>query len=454
METQNASFKQINQQFVKYVVPSVIGMLVQSLYTVLDGVIVGQGIGEIGLGAVNIAFPYGMVTIALAMLIGIGGANIYSIYKGRGEKEKANHIFCQCLAVSAVIGVVLALVGFIFRKDLALLLGSNEELLPSVTAYLKWLAPFSLLQMVTFGVSVFIRNDDAPKLVMAASVTGAVVNAILDVVFILILHCGVEVAAITNGIGVLIETAFYVARFVRKKGTLRIRRPCFDFADIGRIFRNGFATFLMEFSLPAVTVSFNLAIIRTEGTLGIAAYSIVGYVCAVVNMFLIGVTQGAQPLMSFYHGKDDRSTFSHIYRLGIRINIIAPVLLVGLCIAFGNGIVSLFHSGNPELTALTVHMLRLYPTAYIAIGVTLMNILFFQTTERNAYAALISFLRCIGFIQVFLLLSVCLFHAKGLYLAFLAGELCHLVISQILVRRTKRSEDEAAEAQASVYKDV
>lgn len=124
------------------------------------------------------------------------------------------------------------------------------------------------------------------------------------------------------------------------------------------------------------------------------AYSIVSYVCAVINMFLVGVTQGAQPLMSFHHDKGDKKVFPYVHRLGIRINIIVPVLLVGICIAFGREIVSLFHSGNPELTALTVHMLRLYPAAYIAIGGTLMNILYFQTTEQNAFSALISFLRC------------------------------------------------------------
>ena len=389
-----SEYKQINKQFAKYVVPSVIGMVVQSLYVVLDGIIVGQGIGEIGLGAINIAFPFGMITIALAMLIGIGGANIYSIYRGQEEKEKANNIFCQCLTLSAIIGMALGLVGFVFRENLALLLGANEELLPSVTSYLGWSAPFSLLQMVIFGVSIFIRNDDAPKLVMAASVTGAVINAILDAVFILILHYGIEVAAITNGIGLLIEFIFYTTHFARKRGLLRIRKPSFVFADMKRVFNNGFATFLMEFSVPAVTFSFNLAIVHTGGTLGVVAYSIVSYVCAVINMFLVGVTQGAQPLMSFHHGKGDKKVFSHVHRLGIRINIIVPVLLVGICIAFGREIVSLFHSGNPELTALTVHMLRLYPAAYIAIGVTLMNILYFQTTEQNAFSALISFLRC------------------------------------------------------------
>ncbi len=452
MGAQSASFKTISKQFAKYVVPSVIGMVVQALYTVLDGIVVGQGIGEIGLAAINIVFPLGMIVIALAMLISVGGANVYSFYKGQGEAAKANNIFCQCLTLSAVAGAVLALAGFAFREPLALFAGANEALLPSATAYLKWLAPFSLFQMIVCCLSIFVRNDDAPRLVMIATVTGAVINAILDVVFILILHYGIEVAAMTNGIGMLIELAFYATHFAGKKGMLQIRKPVFRFADMKRVFGNGFATFLMEFSLPAVTFSFNLAIIRTVGTLGVTAYSIVGYVCAVVNMVLIGVTHGAQPLMSFSHGQGDKKAFFHAYRLGVRTNIIIPVIVVGLCFTFSEGIVSLFRSDNPELTALTSRMLQLYPLAHIAIGVTLMNVLYFQTTERNTFSAVISFLRCIGFIQVFLLLSVYLFDGKGLYLAFFSGELCHLVISQIFVKRTKRLEDMAVQTQRFLNK--
>ncbi|PYG88777.1 Na+-driven multidrug efflux pump [Ruminiclostridium sufflavum DSM 19573] len=447
MNVQNASLKPINKQFTKYVIPSVIGMVVQALYTVLDGIVVGQGIGEIGLAAINIVFPFGMIVIALAMLISVGGANVYSFYKGQEEAAKANSIFCQCLTLSAAVGAVLACAGFLFRESLALFAGGNEALLPSATAYLKWLAPFSLFQMIVCCLSIFVRNDYAPRLVMIATVTGAVINAILDVVFILVLHYGIEVAAMTNGIGMLIEIAFYATHFAGKKGMLRIKKPVFNFADMKRVFSNGLATFLMEFSLPAVTFSFNLAIIHTVGTLGVTAYSIVGYICAIMNMVLIGVTQGVQPLMSFCHGKGDKKSFSHAYSLGMRTNIIVPVILVGLCFAFSEGLVALFRSDNPELTALTSHMLRLYPFAYIAIGVTLMNILYFQTTERNAFSAVISFLRCIGFIQFFLLVSVYLFDGQGLYLAFFAGELCHLIISQILVKRAKLLGDTAVQIQ-------
>lgn len=435
METQNVDFKPINKQFAQYVVPSVIAMSVQAFYTVLNGIIAGRGLGEIALGAVNIALPFMMVIIALGMLIGIGGANVYSFYKGQGDAEKANNIFCQCLALSAIIGTALALAGFFFRESLALFLGANEEMLPLVVAYLKWLAPCSLLQMVVFVLIVFVRNDDAPKLVMAASVFGAAVNIILDIILIFMMHFGLEAIALTNGISMLVQGAFFIPHFACRKGMLQIRKPVFHFSDMKRVLINGVASFLMEFWQSAIALSFNLALVQTVGTLGVAAYSIVTYVCALINMVLVGVTQGAQPLMSFYHGKGDERVFFHVYRLGLRTNIIIPVLLVTGCAAFGSGIAFLFHSGNPELTALTVHMFRLFPWGFIFVGPVLMNILYFQTTEQNVYATLISFLRCIGFVQVFLLLFMRLFGANGIYLSFLAGEMCHFVLSQILIQK-------------------
>lgn len=450
MLSQITNSKQINRQFAKYVIPSVIGMLVQALYVIMDGVIVGQGIGEVALGAVNIVFPFTMFSIALAMLIGAGGANVYSFHKGKGETEKANNIFCQCMGISVVVGAALALSGFVFRENLCVLLGANAELLPEASAYMKWIALFTFIQIVSYGLSVFVRNDDAPKIVMLGSVFGAIVNTVLDIVLILILHYGIEVAAITNGIGMIIELLFCSSHFIRKKGTLRIRKPIFCFHDIKRVLKNGFASFLMEFNMPALAFSYNLAVVHSAGTLGVTAYSIATYVCSIIHMVIIGILQGVQPMMSFYHGKGDKKTFSYVYRLGARINMIVPALLVGLCVIFGGQIVPLFHSGNADLTALTAHMLRQYPLAYIFVGITLMNTLYFQTIEKNGYATLISFLRCVGFMQVFLLLSIFVFHARGLYLAFLAGEVCLFVVSQLFMKKIKHTQSRAGEMRAVV----
>lgn len=436
------------KQFARYVIPAVIGMVVQALYVVLDGVIVGQGIGELALAAINIAFPIGMVVIALAMLIAVGAANVSSFYKGQGNLQKANEVFNLCLALTVLVGALLSVGGFILREPLALLFGADETLLPSTIAYLSWLAPLSLLQMAVCFLATLIRNDDAPKRVMLATVSGALVNVALDILFILILGYGIEWTAITNGMGMFIELCFYIAHFAAKKGMLRLKRPRFSAADLKRVLSNGFATFLMELSLPAVTLSFNLAIIHTVGTLGVTAYAIVGYVCALINMTLIGVTQGAQPLMSLCHGSGDKAAFRQVYRLGVRTNLIVPAVLVGLFVLLSGPIVSLFGSTDPALVEMTERMMRLYPLAHLAIGLTLMNILYFQTTERNAFSSLISFLRCVGFIQVFLLLSVFAFDGRGLYLAFLLGEGCHLALSQLLVVRAARAEAAALPPEA------
>lgn len=444
MVSQILDSKKINKKFVQYVIPSVIGMLVQALYVILDGVIVGQGIGEIALGAINIVFPFSMVVVALSMLIAVGGANVYSFYRGQGEEDKANNIFCQCLTLAVIIGILLALAGFFFRKDIAIFLGANDQLLHPSIAYLQWAAPFSLIQMVTFGLAVFVRNDDAPKIAMLGAVFGAVINAILDVIFILVLHYGIEVAAITNGIGVSIEFLFYSSHFIRKKGKLRIRKPVLHFEEIKKLLQNGIASSLMEFSVPALTFSYNLVIVKIAGTLGVSAFSIVSYVCSILGMVVMGVTQGVQPLMSFYHGTGEKKKFYHVYSLGIWTNLAASVLLIAVCVIFGGNIAPLFHAGNTQLTELTAHMLRQYPLAYMFIGVTLMNILFFQTMQSNGYATFISFLRCLGFVQVFLLISMFILNAAGIYLTFLAGELCHFIISYILVRKTLRENDTAS----------
>lgn len=438
MQSSTLEYKQINKQFINYVIPSVIALGVEAFYTILNGIIAGHGLGEVALGAINIALPFSMLTIALSLLIGIGGANVYSFYKGQGDTDKANNIFCQCLALLAIIGFVLAVGGFVFREELARFLGANGDLLPYVTAYLKWMAPVSFLQVIIFGLIIFIRNDNAPKLVMVASVVGIAINAVLDIVLILYLHYGIEVIALTNGIAVLVQGIIFIPHFAHKKGLLRIRKPNFIFGDIKRVLSNGFASFLMEFWLSALSFSYNWALVNTVGTIGVSAYSIVTYICSLIHMILVGVTQGAQPIMSLYHGKKDGKGFTHIYSLGLRTNIIIPIILAAGCAVFGSQIASLFYSGDPELIDLTVHMLRLYSLGFIFVGPVLMNVLFFQTTERNVYAALISLLRCVGFVQVFLLLSIAFLGANGIYLSFPAGELCHLLISGILVHKTMK----------------
>ena len=435
---QKTAAKGFGREFSRYVIPSVLSMMISSVYIVIDGVFVGQGIGASALASVNIVFPFFFSSMALSLLIAVGGANVYSFYKGRGEAELANNVFCQCFALLAALGLLIAVPAFAFRREVALFLGANSEILPYVIPFLTWAAPFQLLQTLVLGVGIFIRNDESPNLVMAATIAGSILNVILEYIFIMRMHLGIEYTVIANNIAMFLQCVIFGWRFVRKRGQLRLRWPRPQRKDLKSIFSNGVSTFLMELSQSTVAYSFNLALIRTVGTLGVAAYAIVTYIGSIIYSVMIGVSQGAQPLMSLNHGGGDEKTVYRIYKLGIRTNIAASALFLVICLVFGGSMVSLFQSGSTELTHMTSRMLKLLTPGFVMIGVTIMNILYFQTTERYKYSNFVALLRCVGFVQVLLLILVPVLGGDGIYPAFVGGEACNSALSFVLVRKIVR----------------
>lgn len=422
----------IRREFLRYALPSVAGMVVSSLYTVVDGIFVGRGVGDFALGGVNIVFPYIMLVIALTMLVAIGGANLASFHRGRGNDRTANNIFCQAAVLLVAVGAVLTLVAFFFARQVATFLGADEQLLPFAETYLRSMAPFVMVQTIGLGLSIFVRNDGSPNLVMAGTISGALANIVLDYVFIMEWGWGVRGAAIATGLGLILEFAVYLSHFLLRRGMLRLRRPVFSGREVIRLGYNGLASFLMEFCQSAIAISFNMVIISHIGPLGVAAYGVVTYLCSSFNMLLIGITQGAQPIISLNHGRGDVDAVKGIYRLGSIACLLTSGIFIVICLAFGDRLAELFSEGGGELVFLSRRMLAHFCFAYAPIGLALMNILFFQTTEREGRSIIVSLLRCVGFVQVFLLVLPFYWGESGIYWAFLCGETANWLVSAVL----------------------
>ena len=447
--------KDIRREFVRYALPSVAGMLVSCLYTVVDGIFVGRGVGDLALGGVNIVFPYIMLVIAVTMLVAIGGANLASFQRGRGNVGAANSIFSQAAVLLALAGGALFAVAFFFSRETCVLLGADADLLPHAETYLRTMAPFVAVQTIGLGVGIFVRNDNAPNFVMLGTVSGAVVNIVLDYVFIMVWDWGIEGAAIATGIGLMLEFCVYVGHIVFKRGELRLLKPVFSAAETGKLLYNGIASFLMEFCQSAIAISFNIVIIRHIGPLGVAAYSVVNYLCSSFNMILIGITQGAQPILSFNHGKGDVEAVKGIHRLGAGVCLASSCVLAVVCLRYGSALASLFSGdGGGEMVALATRMLFYFCLAYAPIGLTLMNILFFQTTEREGRSVFLSVLRCVGFVQVFLLVLPGVWGERGIYWSFLFGETVNWAISLALYLAVAEPERAYPREASPVYVPV
>ncbi|MBS4534036.1 MATE family efflux transporter [Clostridium sp. D2Q-14] len=430
----------IDKEFAGYAIPAVIGMVVSSLYNIVDGIFVGRGVGKMALGAINIIYPFIMLEIAITMLIAIGGANHFSANRGRGDDKAANNIFLQSIYLMIAIGVILNVLVLLFTPMVCRMLGADDALLPYAQDYIWWIALFGIVYMPGLGLSIFVRNDNAPRRELVGTLSGTVVNIVLDYLFIMVFDMGLTGAAIATGIGQTVSVLIFMTHFFKKKRVLRFAKARWRCKDIKKILFSGTPSFLMEFSQSAVAFSFNLVLMARVGAGGVSYYSIVMYICSMFNMVLIGLMQGAQPIMSFNHGGGNMITVKVLRSLAIKTAIILTTIIYGGIFFFGGTLASIFVPDSPELTSMAANMMKYYFLAFFPIGITLMNILYFQVTEQSTQSILLSFLRCIGFIQLFLLVLPSVFGTIGIYLSFLCGEMCHFLLSALFLKTSKKEK--------------
>lgn len=436
--------RRIGREFAKYAVPAVVGMMISSLYNIVDGVFVGRGIGQTALGAINIVFPFIMLQIAVTMLVAIGGANGFSAARGRGDAQQANQIFLQSMGLLTAINTLLNVVVLLIPETVCRLLGADADLLPYARDYLWWVALFGLVYLPGLCLSIFVRNDDSPQKELAGTLAGTVVNIVLDYLFIMRFGMGMAGAAIATGIGQTVSVVIFATHFFKKDRVLRFEKVRWQATTLKKILIGGLPSFLMEFSQSAVSFSFNIALMAQVGVEGVSYYSIVMYICGVFNMVLIGLTQGAQPIMSFSHGSGEGEKICAVRRLASKTALALTAGFYLLLALFGAPLAGLFVTNNPQLTQLAAQMMRVYTLAFFPLGVTLIHIMYYQVTERRGAALVLSFLRCFGFIQLFLLVLPPLAGIYGLYFAFFLGEGCHCLLSFYLLKKQARKNNNTA----------
>lgn len=360
----NNQNKTIMKEFAKYAIPAVIGMVVSSLYNIVDGIFVGRGVGDSALGAINIVYPFIMFQIAITMLIAIGGAAQFSAAKGRKDYTTANSIFLQSIYLLIILSTILNLLVLIFPTQTCQLLGADANLLSYASDYIWWISLFGIIYLPGLGLSIFVRNDNAPNRELAGTLAGTVINIVLDYLFIMEFDMGIAGAAIATGIGQSVSVLIFLTNFLQKNRVLQFGKVVWDKVTLKKITMNGLPSFLMEFSQSAVTFSFNAVLLSYVGTVGISYYSIVMYICSMFNMVLIGLTQGAQPIMSFNHGKGNIEIVKTVRTIASQTALILTTIIYGVIFFWGSSLASIFISNNPELVAMASNMMKYYFLAF------------------------------------------------------------------------------------------
>lgn len=438
MKSMDARMEQdsVLKVFLRYLIPSLTGMLLMSVNIVMDGIFVGHRLGGVALAGINIAVPVFSIFTAISLWIGIGGATQHSFALGEKNVTKAQQIFTRSVILVITITIMLAIIAFIFRVPLAYLLGANDETLPYVMDYMNVLLLFGFVLTLENILSIFVRNDGDPNLAMFALIATAVINVILNYLFLFVFNLGVRGSALATMSAIAIGVLILCTHFFKKSSHLKLAKSRVTGESIKRTLSIGLPSFLSELGMSVFTMGYNIAIAAVAGTAGVAAFSVLNYTHSVILMLFLGMGSAIQPLISYYRGAKMKSRETATIRLSVSVAFGTGLVFFIAGLLFADNIVNLFGDFESEIHDLAVLGVRVFFSGYLFMGFNFVMMTYFQTTDRIGMATFITVARELILMVIFLLVLPPLLGATGVFIAIPISEF--IVATSIFIYAYKK----------------
>lgn len=352
---------------IRFAIPSILGMLVSSLYNIVDQLFIGHAVGIIGNTATNVAFPFTTACTALALLFGIGGASCFNLTMGRGDRKQAVFFAGNSFALLAISGVILSAVTLIFLNPLLKLFGTPPDVMPYAHDYVQITAIGFPFLIFTTGGGHLIRADGSPQMAMTCNIVGAVVNTVLDALFVMVFRWGMVGAAWATVIGQIISSMIVLVYAFHYK-TVSIKKEHIIIKSFvsRRIASIGMASFFNQVAIGIVQVVLNNSL-KHYGSLSkygdsepIACCGIVMKVNMIIFAIVIGLAQGTQPIESFNYGAKQYDRVRKAYKLAVTVGAVISVIAFVMFHLFPREILSLFGSGTDTYYELGEKFFRIF----------------------------------------------------------------------------------------------
>lgn len=351
----------------QFAVPSIVAMLVSALYNIVDQFFIGHAVGELGNAATNIAFPLSISCTSIALLFGIGGASAFNLAMGEGKKEKAPFFIGNSATMIVICGLCLSIVAEIFLEPMLLFFGSPADVFPYACEYTRITALGFPMLILQAGGAHLVRADGSPRYSMFCNLTGAVINTILDALFVFVFKWGMAGAAWATIIGQYISAAL-VIRYLCKYKTVKLEWKHFipKLVYFGRSASLGTASFFNQIAMMVVQIVLNnsLKYYGARSVYGesvpIACAGIISKVGMMFFSFIIGISQGLQPIISFNYGAKKYERVKKALLLGLSVACLLSLGAFAVFQIFPLHIIKAFGEGSPEYFEFAVKYFRIY----------------------------------------------------------------------------------------------
>jgi putative MATE family efflux protein len=397
--------ERIGKLILAFAVPSIISMVVNALYNIVDQIFIGQGVGYLGNGATNVVMPMTVIAIALSLLIGDGAAAYLSLKLGEGDEESAARGIGCSISVMAAAGVVLCVLFNLFLEPLCRLFGATEDILPYAMDYGRIISYGILFSSIDSGMAGMIRADGSPKYSMAGLLAGCITNIILDPIFIFVFHWGVKGAAWATIAGQILNAFLYLAYIWRFK-SIKLDKKCFRVSGkvVAKVSSLGISSFITQIAIVLVMAVTNNILVsygaqsKYGAEIPLTTIGITMKVNQIVSAVLLGLATGAQPIWGYNYGSGQKDRVKQAYRIILAASTIMLVLAFLVFQLAPMSIVRLFGSESELYNEFAVKCFRIFLLACPINGLQMATGIFFQAIGKPTQATVLSLSRQIVYL--------------------------------------------------------
>lgn len=423
-----------------FAAPAITGLVAHALYNIIDRIFVGHIVGHIGIAAITVSFPFMITIMSFGILVGVGSSSLISIFLGEKRKDKAERVLGNALTLLLLGSALLMALGIFSGEYILSISGASDSIVPHALSYMNIIIAGIPFASMSFGFNYFIRAEGHPRYAMFTLVFGAVLNTLLDALFIIKFSMGLQGAALATVLAQSASALWVILFYLNSKGALSIsRRNMLIKWDISkRIFAIGFPPFMLEMTFVIILALLNRTIHYYGGDLGISAVGIFFSLDSLLFLPVIGIGEGVQPLIGYNFGSGNHDRVVHAIKLALLWAFGFFFLSFSIIMLFPAPLVSLFNRDNAELMRMTVRGMRIAYLALPLLSVTIITSFTLQALGKARESLVLNLTR-----QIFLWIPLMILLPKiwgldGVWMSIPFSDGLGSILSAFILRRQIR----------------
>lgn len=429
--------EKLSKLFIKFTIPSIIGMIFIGIQGIIDGLFVGNVLGGNALASVNLVQPYMQIIMAAALIISVGAQSIIGINLGKGESEKAQNIFRTASILLILISILVTILGVFFSEKISLVLGANEVLLEGSSTYIQIISYFTAFIAIMFLFEMIVRVIGKPNISLVSMIISVVLNIILDYLLIKKFNLGIKGAALATGISYTMAFLINIIPFVSKKTIINLYKGRFDKSVLFQMIYNGSSEGVSSISNAISMFLFNTALMKIAGENGIAAFSIINYIAQVGYMVLFGISDGIRPIISYNFGAQNENRVNKTLKISIIVNIIIGAIIFIVMATFSKQLIEIFLKDGKYVVEIASTGAKIYGIAFLFNGTNILISSYFTAIDDPKNSIIVAMSRGIVFILIGIVILPYIFGINGIWITIVFADIITILLCYRLLNNKR-----------------